>query len=175
LSQEAYKCRCIPYPINVEQALGGFRMQRIRGLRLRYRTWLVAAALIWVLLCLAIVNYGWTRLAAARQLLLEQMIVAVDDILAAVSQGQMSGAEQAAMRLWRLAETFQVLPGSGKVGQQLAELADTMSNIAAGWCVSPVPPASQETVRLQLINLREMIRARDLSQAETVFVWLRTR
>lgn len=149
-------------------------MKVVERFRVRYRTLVITAVVLWLILLVLIANYGWARIAAVRRGLQNEMVMVIDDVLLGVEQNQMYKAEQAAMRFWRLAQLYELLPLSGQRGR-LVGLADDLSDIAAGWCALPLTATGRDAVRLQLLNLREMIALMELTHADSIVVWLRTR
>jgi hypothetical protein len=103
----------------------------------------------------------------------EEMLYAVNDMTAAVADGDMFRAEREAMRFWRLAELEANTYLARVEGQQLQELAEAVSDAAAGWSAKPLQPDESRQVIGQLLNLRQMLLTGDYSQAKSVMVWIK--
>ncbi len=128
------------------------------------------------LLVCAVAFTGWTlaRVQQAAANLQEEMVVAADAMLSSLSEGDFVALECASMRLWRLAGINQQLSPLQPYARSLQAMANDLTGIAAGWHSIPLPAEQRQGVRLQLINLREMIKARDLSKANAILAWLQT-
>ena len=104
-----------------------------------------------------------------------ESLAAVLDVQSAFEDRDMVLAENAAMRLWRLArlqaDTYLV----DAAGDQLSRLAAALTDAASGWKAAPPEGAEARQVVTQLINLRQMIQTGDFSQADSILVWLERR
>lgn len=143
---------------------------------IRVRRSSVRPLVVWtaVVLLLAVSAAGLAVRESAELVagLREEMVLSVEEMADQLVAGDMAAVERAAMRFWRLAE----LTGKSYLARNersaLTALATRVSQLATGWRVSPLAVAQRQQIRLQLLNLRQVVLTGDYTQADSVLVWL---